>query len=193
MKRLLVPALLIFLSACGPTPQKVTGAITHDRLDQAVMMLAELVNDDKDLSSKRLNQLMSSLKAHKLFNLDHADELMDRLRPQARPALQPWYSQCYLEAAEEAMKENEYETARAIWKRHQKVSQQLFPGFQEKTPVLGIIDLREAENYANSGNKPKARQLLAAASKKLTNKKPFDKVDQYVFRRLLEELQRQLR
>ncbi len=193
IKRLIVVSLLLLLSACGPTPQKITGAMTRGRLDQAVVMLAELVNEDKTLSSKRLNQLLESLKSHKQFNLDHADELMDRLSPQARTALQPWYSRCYLEAAELSMKNNEFETARAIWKRHQKVSQQLFTGFQEKTPVLGIIDLREAEVFADAGNKAKGRQLMAAARKKLTRSKPFDKVEQYVFRKLVEDLQRKLK
>jgi DNA-binding LytR/AlgR family response regulator len=192
MKRWIILTLLL-LSACGPTPQRVTGAMTRGNLDEAVQMMAQLINEDEILSIKRLNQLLTSLRDNKRFSLDHADELMDRLKATARPALQPWYTQSYLEAAEAAIKAKNFDTARAIWKRHQKVAQLLFPNFQEKTPVLGIIDLREAEVALAAGQKPKARQLMASARKKLTTRKAFDKVDQYVFKKLVEDLQRKLK
>ncbi|HEY9840319.1 MAG: hypothetical protein ACAI44_06955 [Candidatus Sericytochromatia bacterium] len=192
MKRILL-ILLLLLMACEPSPKSVSDAIVRGRVDEAVQRLAELLNSKEEITASHLDQLLESIKANRHFNIDAADDLMDRLKPEGRRAVFPWYMKTYLELVEVAIRMEKFDAARSIWKRNQKVRALLFPSFQEATPVLGIIDLREAEYWLNKKNKAKARQLLAAARKKLTRSRPFDRVQQYNFKRSAEDLTRKLK
>ncbi|PKL79769.1 MAG: hypothetical protein CVV27_01335 [Candidatus Melainabacteria bacterium HGW-Melainabacteria-1] len=192
MKRVILLASLLLI-ACGPSPKNVNDAIGRGRIDQGVRLLAELLNQNGEISSKRLEQVLKALRDSRKFTLEQADELVDRLKPEPRKAVLPWYVDTYLRVAEAAIQREQFDAARKVWLRHQKVRAHAYPDFRETIPVLGIIDLREADYWLSKGNKPKARQLLAAAEKKLSSKRPFDLVGPYAFQNLAKDLQRRLK
>lgn len=191
MKKLFAFALLLIcLIGCTPTQKQVNDALSRGQLTLAAQRLAALINTGGELSQKRLDLILTGLTNNHGFNLDVADELMDRLKPDARPAIWPWYEDTYLKVAEAALKREQFDTARAIWKRHQQVRAQLYPRLREPTPVLGIIDLREADFRLRKGDKAGGRRLLASARKQLTLSKPFDRVGQYSFQQLVADAQK---
>jgi ribose 1,5-bisphosphokinase PhnN len=86
-----------------------------------------------------------------------------------------------------------FQQARSLWQRHQKVRQAALPDFQEKIPVLGLIDLRETEALLNRKQRVKARETFTAARQRLTRKRPFDRLDQnFTYAALATDLQRRL-
>lgn len=192
MRRLFL-ILILLLSACTPTPERVSDSIVRGRLDEAVQRLAAMLNAKQDVSYHRVEQLLESIKASHHFNLDIADDLMDRLKPECRRAVFAWYMTTYLELVEKASELERFDTARQIWERNQSVRALLFPSYQEQTPVLGIIDLREAEFELGRHNTAKARKLLASARKQLTQRKPFDRIQSLNFKRAAEELTKKLK
>lgn len=192
MRRLLL-ILLLLLSACAPTPERVSDSIVRGRLDEAIQRLAELLNSKQEVSAKRIDQLLESIKANHRFNLDLADDLLDRLKPESRRVVFSWYITTYLELVEKAVDLQKFDVAREIWQRNQKVRSLLFPSYREDTPVLGIIDLREADYWLQHHDKAKARKFLASARQKLTLHKPFDRIQSLNFKRAAEALTRQLR
>lgn len=192
MKRYLVLACLL-LSACAPTPMKVNEAIGRGQLPEAVVLLSRILNEGHDISARKLESLLAAFSASRHFSLDIADELFDQLRPEARNAILRWYIQQYLQAAEAALQIQDFERARMIWLRHQKVRQSSFPDFEEATPVMGIIYLREAEYWADRGEAQQAREAFAQSHKILTRRQPFDRIQQYSFRQLAEQVRKKVK
>ncbi|MGV3525957.1 MAG: hypothetical protein ACO1RX_17170 [Candidatus Sericytochromatia bacterium] len=193
MKRCAPLVLLVCLMACTPSPQKVNEAIGRGQLETAVRLLTELLNEDGPITSRKLDSLLDALSVSRKFDLDLADTLFEGLKQEGREVILRWYINEYLQLAENALQNELFDVARQIWTRHQKVRALYFPDFQEATPVLGIIDLREAEYWLNKKNKPKARQLMASARRRLTRRRPFDRVEQYAFRNLVQDLDRRLK
>lgn len=211
MKRLIAMLLLLALTACMPTPQKVSEAIGRGQMGDAVDLLSTILNHDGQISSHRLELLLEALELSHHFDLDVADDLFDSLNHDGQRVILRWYMQVYLKASEQAIKEGTradkqlspaeniakaedgFEQARLIWRRHQKVRALSFPNFREAIPVQGIIDLREAEYLVQHKQKQAARQVFAQARKKLTDKKPFDLVQQYAFEKLVQEVQKALK
>lgn len=194
MKRMLLFLwLFMMLMACMPTPQKVSEAIARDQLSDAVDMIQKLLNEDGEITSRKLEHLLQGLERRQVFTLDVADDLFDGLNQDAQKAILRWYINVYLNAAEEAMKAQHFEEARLIWRRHQKVRSLSLPDFEEAVPVQGIIDLREAEYLAKRGQTQLAREKFEQARKKLTQKKSFDRVQQYAFRKLIDEVRQALK
>jgi hypothetical protein len=192
MKRYLVLACLL-LSACAPTPMKVNEAIGRGQLQEAVLLLSDLLNSGGDISARKLDSLLEAFSASRHFTLDIADELFDRLNPEARNGILRWYIQQYLQAAEAALQIQDFERARMIWLRHQKVRQASFPDFQEATPVMGIIYLREAEYWADRGEARQAREAFVQARQILTRQRPFDRIQQYNFVQLAEQVRKKIK
>ena len=192
MKRYLVLACFL-LSACAPTPMKVNEAIGRGQLSEAVVLLSRILNEGHDISARKLESLLAAFSASRHFNLDIADELFDQLNPEARNAILRWYIQQYLQAAEAALQIQDFERARMIWLRHQKVRQSSFPDFEEATPVMGIIYLREAEYWADRGEAQQAREAFAQSRKILTRRRPFDRIQQYSFRQLAEQVRKKVK
>lgn len=201
MKRLLCFVLLLFLTACMPTPQKVNEAIGRGQLTLAVDMMVKILNNNGHISARKLDRLLQALAISHHFDLDIADDLFDKLKPSAKQEILRWYIARYLEAAEECisnddpkkLKPEDFEAARAIWKRHQKVRALSFPNFQEATPVIGIIYLREAEHWAQQGKKDWARKSFAKAQQHLSQRKPFDLVQQYAFEKLVDQVRKKIK
>lgn len=192
MRAIFVLLLLLLLSACTPTPRKVSEAIGRGEIQKAVNLMAEMLNKDNAVSEERLKNLLGALSASHRFNLNVADDLFDKLSPEARPAVLSWYSGQYLERSEKALEVHKFDEARLVWGRYQKIRSTYFPELKEPTPVLGIIDLREADFYATRKHWPKAQKAFAAARQKLTNKQPFDRVNQDSFKILVDDVQRAL-
>jgi hypothetical protein len=185
--------LLLFLGACAPTPLKVNDAIGRGQLNEAVRLLSTLLNEEGNITTAKLDKLLAALALNHKFSLDVADDLFDKLKPDGRSAILKWYIQLYLERAEKAVVKNEFNQAREIWLRHQKVRNGAMVDFEETTPVLGIIDLRECEYWLAQGNLPKARQLFAQARKKLTRRAGFDRIQQFEFATMVQNLEKKLR
>lgn len=188
---------LCLLTACMPTPMKVNDAIGRGQLTEAVDMLSYMLNNGGEISTRKLENILRALTLSRHFNLDLADQLFDQLNTDSKKAILRWYIETYLEETEKllqkaSLKEKRFEEARRIWRRHQKVRQLSFPEFQEATPVMGVIALREAEYWANLGQKKRARQSFAEARKLLTQKQPFDRVQQYAFQNMVQDIQRKL-
>lgn len=192
MKKLILISLIL-LSACSISPRMIFQSIAQGRLDQAVSQIADMLNEHDQISAKDLDKVLETLSNNKRFNLDLADELLDRLKPESRRVVMGWYIQVYLKASEQALDREEFESARAIWKRNQRVREQVFPDFEESTPVLGVIDLREAAYCLRHQQRPRAKTLFASARQKLSSQKPFDRVKQYNFRQLVAELSQNLK
>lgn len=192
MKRYLVLACLL-LSACMPTPQKVNEAIGRGQIDEAVALLGRILNQGGEISVRKLDHLLAAFSASRYFTLDVADDLLETLHPEARNAILRWYIQQYLQAAESELQEQNFDRARMIWIRHQKVRQLSFPDFEEATPVMGIIYLREAEYRSDRGQTQQARTAFAEAQKHLTHRQPFDRIQQYSFRQLAEQVRNKIK
>lgn len=188
-----VLALCLGNVACTPTPRKVNDAIGRGQPKEAVRLLSDLLNKEGEITTAKLESLLEALTLNRRFTLDAADDLFDRLKPDGKNAILKWYIQVYLERAEKALVKNKFDEARTIWHRHQKVRNSAFPDFQEATPVMGIIDLRESEYWLAQGNKPKARVLFEAARKKLTRRVYFDRVQQFEFANMVQSLERKLK
>lgn len=193
MKRLCLVLFVLLLNACMPTPQKVNEAIARGQMEEAVDLLQKILNENGSITTSKLDYLLDALDHNRQFSLDVADDLFDGLNYDAQKVILRWYINVYLDAAETAIKDQHFEKARLIWRRHEKVRSLSLPNFQEAIPVQGIIDLREAEYLAQRGQKQKARTVFQEARKKLTNKQPFDRVQQYAFRKLVQELQTTLK
>ena len=181
------------LTACMPTPQKVNEAIGRGQLSQAVEMLQKMLNEDAEITTRKLDRLLLALELSHHFNLDVADDLFDGLNQDAQYVILRWYMNIYLTASEEAMKTEHFEEARLIWRRHEKVRALSLPDFQEAVPVQGIIDLREAEYLAKRGDTKLGKEKFVQARTKLTSKQPFDRVQQYAFRKLVSEVEEALK
>ncbi len=192
MRSIFVLLLLLLLGACAPTPRKVSEAIGRGEIQTAVNLMTEMLNKGEAVSEDKLENLLGALSSSHRFNLNVADDLFDKLSPEARPAVLSWYSGQYLERSEKALEARKFDEARQVWGRYQKIRATYFPELKEPTPVLGIIDLREADFYATRKNWPKAQQAFAAARQKLTNKRPFDRVTQNSFKILVDDVQRAL-
>lgn len=184
---------LCLLTACQTTPRMVFQSIAQGQLDKAVIQTANLVNYNHDMNAKDFDKVLNMLSSNKHFELDHADELVERVKTEPRRAVMSWYIKVYLEAAEAAAARGEFDKARAIWKRNQKMRQQVFPVFEESTPVLGMIDLREAAFRLKKGQKEHAQILFSSAQKKLSRKKPFDQVRQYTLQQVIADLKKRLK
>jgi hypothetical protein len=188
----IVMALSLGLLACTPTPRKVNDAIGRGQPKEAVRLLSDLLNKEGDITTAKLESLLDALTLNRRFTLDAADDLFDRLKPDGKSAILKWYIQVYLERAEKALVKNKFDEARMVWIRHQKVRNGAFPDFQEATPVLGIIDLRECEYWLAQGNRAKARVLFDSARKKLTRRSYFDRVQQFEFANMVQGIERKL-
>lgn len=184
--------LLLLLGACTPTPRKVSEAIGRGEIQTAVNLMTEMLNKGTAVSEDKLENLLGALAASHRFNLNIADDLFDKLSPEARPAVLSWYSGQYLERSEKALEARKFDEARQIWGRYQKIRSTYFPELKEPTPVLGIIDLREADFYVVRKDWSKAQKAFAAARQKLTSKRPFDRVKQDSFKILVDDVQRAL-
>jgi hypothetical protein len=57
---------------------------------------------------------------------------------------------------------------------------------------MGIIDLREAEYFLANGKNAAAKKAYASARKRLTQRTPFDRVQQYAFERLVDDITRKM-
>lgn len=184
--------ILGLLLSCTPTPRKVGELIGRGQAPEAVRQLAELLNRDGNITSVKLDTLLQALTQSRHFRLALADDLFDRLIPDGKKAILPWYIQRYLESTEKLLAQGKYQQARALWQHHQRIRNGAFPDFQEATPVLGIIDLREAEAHLAAGRRLQARQLFASARRHLSRRRAFDQVRQFAFAQMVENLQRQL-
>lgn len=220
MMRYILISLICFLTlACTPTPRKVTEAIGRGEISEAVELLSQLLNSDEMIPQKKFERVLEALGRSRKFNLDHADQLFQSVNDDAKPAILAWYSQQYLGFAELKLREADllldtyrksekhlltpqqlqaqgselFEDARQIWRRYQHIRKTHFPGLVEPTPVLGIIDLRETEFLVKIKAYSKAEQKMTQARRRLTSKVPFDRVRQPVFKRLIQNLQRQLK
>lgn len=194
MNKLILGLLgLCLVTSCQTTPRMVFQSIAQGQLDKAVIQTANLVNYNHDMTAKDFDKVLNMLSSNKHFELDHADELVDRVKTEPRRAVMSWYIKVYLEAAEAATVRGEFDKARAIWKRNQKMRQQVFPVFEESTPVLGMIDLREAAFRLKKGQKAQAQMLFSSAQKKLSRKKPFDQVRQYTLQQVIADLKKRLK
>lgn len=164
-------------------------------------MMVKILNNDGHISSRKLDRLLHALAISHRFHLDIADDLFIQLKPAGKREILRWYMARYLEAAEAEIKAEKdtqltpenFEAARAIWKRHRKIRQLSFPNFEEAIPVIGIIYLREAEYWADQKQMQRAQQAFAEAQKRLTARQPFDRVQQYAFRKLVEQVRRKLK
>ena len=145
----LVLLTLTLLVGCMPTPAKVNEAIGRGQLEYAVEMLTRIMNENGQISSRKLDRLLHAFAVSHHFTLDIADDLFDRLRPAGKSEILRWYMQRYLEAAEAHVQKQEFEAARELWRRHQKVRNLAFPDFREAVPVLGVISLREADYWSS--------------------------------------------
>lgn len=190
---LIMPAVLALgLLSCTPTPRKVNELIGRGRPREAVRQLSELLNRDGDITSVKLDTLLQALTQNRHFTLEIADDLFDRLKPDGRSAILKWYINLYLEKAEKLLTQGKFREARAIWIHHQKVRNAAFPDFQEATPVLGIIDLREAEFHLAKGRRAQARQLFESARIRLSRRVAFDLIQQFSFANMVQDLRRRL-
>src|SRR5690606_4614299 len=158
---------------CMPTANKVNEAIGRGQLDEAVEILSYILNHDGPITTRQLNNLLQALTLSRYFTLDLADKLLDNLKPEAKEVVLRWYIQQYLQVAEAALHAETFDEAREVWIRHQKVRSLHCPDVREASPVLGVIDLREAEYWGERGQTAKGRQLLEQARKKLTERQTF--------------------
>lgn len=184
--------LLAALCACTPTYRNVSNAIGRGQPQEAVKLLGTLLNQEGNITTAKRDELLIAMTLNRRFTLAHADDLFDRLKPDGRSAILGWYIQVYLERAEKALSKNKFADARTIWVHHQKIRNGAFPNFQESTPVLGIIDLRESEYWLSKKNWGKARQLYEAARKKLSKRESFDQVQQFEFADMAQSIQKKL-
>lgn len=189
---MLALVLLVLIVACAPTPRDVSREVGRGRLSEAVTVFLEIVNKDYPLTPRELNQLLQAIASSRQFNLNTADRVLTQLKPEAKRTVIRWYIQVYLESAEAQIQTENFDRARVIWKRHQEVRQLSFPNFEEATPVMGIIDLREAEYLLANGKNAAAKQVYASARKRLTRRTPFDRVQQYAFERLVDDVTRKI-
>ena len=186
------------LLSCLPTPMKINDSIGRGQIDEAVDLLGELLNrGGGEMSSRKLKATLQPLSTSRHFTLDHADNLFSQLNIDGKRALLRWYMNQYLEASEATLKQEDplggqFDQARQIWERQQKMRATSFPEFTEATPVLGVISLREADYWVSRGNRVKARQAFQRARKELTDKQAFDRVQQYSFNQLIEEVRKKV-
>lgn len=191
--------ICFLLSACLPTPMKINEAIGRGQMEQAIHLLSTLLNQGGgEMSTRKLQVTLQALSTSRHFSLDYADSLFDQLTLDGRRVILRWYLNQYLEAAETAMKEpdplgKQFDQARRIWERQQKMRHISFPEFIEATPVLGIISLREADYWASRGDKRRARDVFERAKKELTHKQAFDRIQQYSFNLLLDEVKNKIK
>ncbi|PIQ27643.1 hypothetical protein COW36_07035 [bacterium (Candidatus Blackallbacteria) CG17_big_fil_post_rev_8_21_14_2_50_48_46] len=185
--------LLFNLLACtSPTPRKVNEAIGRGQPKQAVRLLSDLINRDGEITTAKLDRLLKALSLNRRFNLSIADELFLRLKQDGKSAILKWYLNVYLERCEKALNKAQFEEARTLWKRHQRIRATAFPHFEESTPVLGIIDLREADYWLEKGKRAKARLYFESARKKLSRRVAFDQIQNFGFANLVQELRRKI-
>ena len=192
MKNFLVLWLFLLMVACTPTSRDVSREVGRGRLPEAVTVFLEIVNKDYALTPRELNQLLQAIASSRQFDLNTADRILTELKPEAKRTVIRWYIQVYLESAEQQIQAEDFQRARIIWKRHQEVRQISFPNFEEATPVMGIIDLREAEYFLANGKNADAKKAYASARKRLTRRAPFDRVQQYAFERLVDDITRKI-
>lgn len=192
MKKILCLFALFLMTACAPTPRDVSREVGRGRLSEAITLFLEIVNQDHELTPRELSQLLQAMAASRQFDLNAADRILTDLKPEAKRAVIRWYIQIYLESAEQRLQAEDFEGARIIWKRHQEVRQLNFPNFVEATPVMGIIDLRETEYLLANGKNAAAKQMYARARQRLTRRTPFDRVQQYAFERLVDDVTRKI-
>ena len=192
--RRLLPLLLSSLClACSPSLMQISSTIGTGQPQKAVIMLSELMNQHSDLTRPQLESVLKTLRQSRSFTPEMADDLIDRLKPEGRELILDWYMQVYLEQTERALSAGQFQQARLLWQRHQKVRQSALPDFQEKIPVLGLIDLREAEALLNRKQRTRAREAFKTARKRLTRKRPFDRLDQnFTYAALAQDLQHRL-
>ncbi len=179
--------------ACAPTARDVSREVGRGRLDEAVTLFLEIINENHELTPRQLTQLLQAMAASRQFGLDEADRILNGLKPEAKRTVIRWYIQVYLETAEQQLQAENFDLARAIWKRHQQIRQRSFPDFEEATPVMGIIDLRETEYLIANNKNSEAKKMYAQARRRLTQSKPFDRVQQYAFTRLVDDVSRKIR
>lgn len=184
--------LLLMTVACAPTPRDVSREVGRGQLSEAVTVFLKIVNEDYPLTPRELNQLLQAIASSRQFDLNTADRVLTELKPEAKRAVIRWYIQVYLESAEVQIQAEDFQRARIIWKRHQEVRQLSFPNFEEATPVMGIIDLRETEYFLANGKNAAAKKAYASARKRLTRRAPFDRVQQYAFERLVDDISRKM-
>lgn len=193
MKKLLcLCCLFTLLFACTPKPRDVNREVGRGHLSEGVSIFLRIINEDHPMTPRELNQLLNAFAASRHFNLSAADRILTELKPESKRLVIRWYIQVYLESAEARIQQEDFDGARIIWKRHQEVRQANFPNFEEAVPVLGIIDLRETEYLIANGKNAEAKQMYAAARRRLTQSKPFDRVQQYAFERLVDDVTRKI-
>ncbi len=197
--RLIAISICLLLVACLPTPMKINDAIGRGQIDDAIQKLSKLLNHGGgEMSSRKLQSTLQALSVSRHFDLDRADNLFDQLQLDGKRVILRWYINQYLEASEAALKEQDplgkqFDHARRIWERQQKMRGISFPEFREATPVLGVISLREADYWASRGDMGRARQAFQRAKKELTTKQAFDRVQQYSFNLLVDEVKKKIK
>lgn len=183
---------VMFIVACNmTTPYHVTTVIGKGEIKEATVMFAELLNEG-EIEDGELERLLRVFTTSQKYSLDNADDLFGHLKAKSKTRILPWYVNEYLQKSEEALGKYKFEQAREIWKRYQKIRREYYPKLTESTPVLGIIDLREAEFLARNQKYARARARFNGARKQLTRKTDFDLVQQTAFKRLVEDVKKML-
>lgn len=183
---------LFFLIACNTTtPYKVSTLIGKGEIPKATMMFIDLLNEG-EVEDVKLEHLLTAFAASHRYSLKNADDLFEHLNGNARQRILPWYANEYLQKSETAVEQYKFEQARDTWKHYQKIRYKYYPKVTEPTPVLGIIDLREAEFLARNQKYARAKVRFNSARKQLTVKADFDLVHQTVFKRMVKDIKKML-
>lgn len=193
--------LLFLITACSPTPRKVKEAVGKGEIKKAVTLLVKIINEG-EITDPQLDHLLNKIsdshnhfKVNKQGEIKIADNLLLRISSiENKRRVLSWYVDQYLLHAEGSLQlpPKGFNMARKIWRHYQKQRKQYFPEIKDSTPVLAVIDLREAEYLARKRKYKEARKLYEHARVQLTEKRSFDRLKTHDFKDLAISVEKEL-